>query len=175
MAQTDDFFYLGKITKLHAYEGKLTVFFDTDEPGKYATLNAVFIKKNEGLIPYFFSELKLNNNKAIVRFRDVDTAEQAAELVGKELYLPLDQLPELTGNKFYYHEIVGFSVVDDVHGDLGKIRQVLEYPNQALLQLFYRNREVLIPCNDEIIRHVDRKTKTLTVHLPDGLLDIYIT
>ena len=175
MAQTDDFFYLGKITKLHAYDGRLVLFFDTDEPEKYASLKAVFVKGKEELIPYFFSELRLNNNKAVVRFQDVDNTEKAGELVGKELYLPLDQLPELTGNSFYYHEVVGFTVKDDKSGVLGKVERVLEYPNQALLQLFHNDKEVLIPINDEIIRGVDRESKILTVHLPEGLLDIYLT
>ncbi len=174
MKAEDDFFYLGKITKLHAFGGKLVIFLDTDEPAKYENLKSVFVNGKDGLIPYFFSEFKRNNNRAIVKFQDVNTSEQASEMVGKELYLPLKELSPLTGNKFYYHEILGFEVIDKYFGIIGTVKDVLEYPNQAVIQVFYKKKEVLIPINDEIIILLDRDNKTIHVNLPEGLLYIYI-
>ena len=92
----------------------------------------------------------------------------------KKLYLPLSELPERKGNKFYFHEIIGFTVIDKEFGVIGTISKVLEYPNQAVMQIFHDNKEVLIPISDEIITEVKRKNKEIHVTAPDGLLNIYI-
>ncbi|MBT3175258.1 MAG: 16S rRNA processing protein RimM, partial [Lentimicrobiaceae bacterium] len=83
-----DYFYLGKVIKQHGYSGKLSIYFDTDEPEEYLNIEMVFINISGNLVPYFISELSLLNNKAVVSFADVNNDELARELVDKEIYLP---------------------------------------------------------------------------------------
>ena len=90
------------------------------------------------------------------------------------LYLPLTFLPELTGNKFYFHEVIGFSVVDQRRGNIGIIDRVIDQSVQAIFVLKYKTKEILIPVSDEIIIKVDRKNKTIKVDTPEGLIDIYL-
>lgn len=174
MEEFKEYFYLGKVTKPHGFEGKVTVYFDTDEPQEYADIELVHINIGGKLVPYFIESLSLLNNKAVVSFMDIDNIEKAESLVQKELYLPISLLPELTGNKFYYHEIPGMMVIDKIFGELGPIKEVLEYPNQAVLQVFYNEKEVLIPISKDIILNVDREQKIITIAAPEGLLDVYL-
>lgn len=175
MDDFNDYFYLGKVAKLHGYEGKLSIYLDTDEPQEYRDIKMIFMNIGGNLVPYFISEISILNNKAIINFMDVDDIEKAEGLINREIYLPVDMLPELTGNKFYYHEVKDMMVIDDNFGKLGQICNVLEYPNQAVLQVYYDNKEVLIPISDDIILNVDRKKNCMTIKAPDGLLDIYIS
>ncbi len=100
--------------------------------------------------------------------------EAASSLTNKNLYLPLASLPILKGNKFYFHEVIDFLLIDEIFGEIGKIKDILEYPNQALFQTFYKEKEVLIPINDQFINKVDRNKKEIHLTLPKGLLEIYI-
>jgi 16S rRNA processing protein RimM len=170
-----DYFYLGKVIKQHGYSGKLSIYFDTDEPEEYLNIEMVFINISGNLVPYFISELSLLNNKAVVSFADVNNDELARELVDKEIYLPLDLLPTLSGNKFYYHEVPGMMVEDKGFGKIGKVKAVLEYPNQAVLQVFHDKKEVLIPISNQIIVEFNRENSTIVVNAPDGLLDLYLS
>ncbi len=175
MIEFKDYFYLGKIVKLHGYEGKLSIYFDTDKPEEYIDIDVVYLNINGSLVPFFVESLSLLNNKAVVSFLDVDNLEKAQELVNKEIHLPISLLPVRSGNKFYYHEVPGMVVIDESFGELGPIKSVLEYPNIAVLQIFYKKNEVLIPISDEIILNVDRKENKMLVKSPEGLLDIYIS
>jgi len=170
----EDYYYLGKIIRLHGYEGMVSAYLDTDEPGEYEVLKLVFLKINNVPVPFFIQSISLLNNKALIQFEDVHTLEQAERLVQKEIYLPLSELPELTGKKFYYHEIKGFKVIDEQFGDIGNVKQVLEYPNQPLMQIMNEATEVLIPVSDEIIQKIDRKKKEIYIKAPEGLIDIYL-
>ncbi len=174
MGNFDDYFYLGKVIKPHGYQGRLSVFLDTDDPDEYLNLKVVFLDINGAPVPYFVEEMSLMNNKAVITFADIKSEEQAEKLIKKDIYLPLDQLPPLTGNQFYYHEITGMKLKDDTFGDIGTVSEVLEYSNQAIIQTFHNEKEVLIPISDEIIRLVDRDNNTLYLNLPEGLLEVYL-
>ncbi|PLW93964.1 MAG: 16S rRNA processing protein RimM [Marinilabiliales bacterium] len=170
----DDYFFLGRILKPHGFDGRLNAFLDVDEPDVYNDLKMVFVNFNNGLVPYFINHIQILNNKAIISFQDIDNLEKAELLQQKEMYLPIAELPERTGNKFYFHEVIGFQVIDASFGDIGPISEILEYPNQAVMQIFHDQKEVLIPIFGNIIQKVDRDKKEIHVEAPDGLIDIYL-
>lgn len=169
----EDCFYLGKVTKPWGVKGQVVLFLDVDTPEDYAGLDSAFVEVKGKLIPHFFHLDQLNGNKAVVTFEEI-TAEQAAALCGHSLYLPLDLLPKLEGNKFYFHEVVGFRVIDGEKGDIGTLSQVIEYPAQPLFQVMKNDVEILIPVIDEVIDKVDREKKTLYITAPKGLIDLYL-
>ncbi len=170
----ENYFYLGLITKTHGYDGKVVAFIDADDPTAYEAMEMVFLNIHGSLVPYFIEERSLKNNKLIVKFQDISTADEAAGLVKTELYLPLSALPRLSGNKFYYHEVKGFMVTDEAFGTVGVIEDILDYPAQAVMQVFHEGKEVLIPINDAVILKLDRKEKSILIKAPDGLLDLYL-
>jgi 16S rRNA processing protein RimM len=94
-------------------------------------------------------------------------------MINAELYLPLSTLPKLEGNKFYFHEVIGFKVIDSIDGEVGIIEEVNDQTAQTLLVIKDGEREILFPVVDELIERVDRKEQTIYVHFPDGLLDLY--
>jgi 16S rRNA processing protein RimM len=171
----NDFFYLGKIIKPIGGKGHLAVLLDVDDPGKYKKLETVFVAIDQNRIPYSVQSVELKaGNRAIFKFEDVDTPQDASPFSGHELYLPLDLLPRLKGKSFYHHEIVGFTVIDKIHGNIGTVGSVLDLPRQSLLQVKYGTREILIPMAEGVVRKVDRKNKIITVQSPEGLIDIYL-
>jgi 16S rRNA processing protein RimM len=170
----NDFFYLGMITKTFGYKGQVIVYLDTDEPEKYKTLDAVFVKDEEEMLPYMIEDFIYKGaNQAIVQFTDVD-GETAKNLVKTELYLPLSFLPPLTGNKFYFHEVIGFDVIDKEKGNIGKCVDFIEISRQPIMQIDYKGVEILIPAVDEVFETIDRAHKTISIIAPEGLIDIYI-
>lgn len=174
MNSFDDYFYLGHIINPHGFLGKVNAYLDTDEPQEYKELDAVFININGSLVPYFIQSIKILKQKAIISFQDVDNIEKSEFLTKKELYLPLSKLPSLTGNQFYFHEIDGFEIIDANYGSLGLLKEVIEYPSQSVLQVFYKKKEILIPINSNIIKKLDRDKKCIHIDAPDGLIEMYL-
>ena len=169
----DECYRLGNITKPFGYKGQMVFYLDVDSPQDYADLDSVFIETKTGLVPYFFKVDNINGNKAVVTFEDL-TPDEAHALAGHDLYLPLDLLPKLTGNQFYFHEVIGFRVVDSQHGDIGTLQSIIEYPAQPLFQIDKEGKEILIPIIDPVIKLVDRENKTLHIDAPNGLRELYL-
>ena len=171
--ETKDCFYIGKVTKPWGTKGQLVLFLDVDTPEDYLELDSAFVEIKGQLVPHFFCIDQLNGNKAVATFEEL-TPEQANALVGHELYLPLSLLPKLDGNRFYFHEVTGFRVIDSNHDDIGTLEQVIEYPAQPLFQIMKNGTEVLVPVIDEVIDKVDRTNKTLYITAPNGLIELYL-
>lgn len=174
----DECYYLGYVSKAIGNKGELAFKLDVDSPSSYEGLDVVLIqmqKNSKELVPFFVVSSNLQNN-ALLRVELEDIADQtlSKSLVGKELYLPLASLPPLEGNKFYFHEVIGFQVIDQKHGDLGKVKEVLDYPAGSLLETERAGKEILIPISDESIIKVDRISKSITVETPEGLIDLYL-
>lgn len=175
----DECYYLGYTSKVHGKQGELIIKLDVDFPEEYKKLESVLIQLNQkdnSLIPFFITNTQLQNNQSIkVKIDDIDTVDQAKLLVGKEVYLPLNTLPKLTGNKFYYHEVIGFKMIDTKLGDIGTLTIILDYPTQAIFGITNpQGKEILIPIIDEVIVTVDRDNKTITINPPDGLVELYL-
>ena len=171
----EGYFYLGKISKLFASKGALQVYLDTDSPQNYLKMESVFVRMNGQLIPFFIESLELRHNKnAIITFTDVDSIDMASLLLNCELFLPDAMLPPLTGSRFYYHEVKGFTVIDKDFGEAGIVEEVLEYPHQAVLRSLLKGREILIPITDEIILDVDREKRIIHTDAPEGLIELYL-
>ncbi|MBO4645059.1 MAG: 16S rRNA processing protein RimM [Bacteroidales bacterium] len=171
---SDAYFYLGHITKTFGYKGELCVYLDTDEPEKYGQLRAVFLMEGNEYIPYMIESIALRGGKnAIIKFMDVD-GEEAQSLVKSEIYLPISELPPLTGNKFYYHEVIGFEVIDRIKGGIGVCKDFIDVSQQPIMVVDFNDKEILIPAVDDIFENVDRDQKKLFVAAPEGLIDIYL-
>ncbi len=166
---------MGVVTRPQGIKGNVNLYLDVDSPKEYAEMESVFVEINKSLVPFFIDHLQLRGkNQAVCKFEGVDTEAEASKLVNAQLFLPLDVLPKLKGNKFYYHEVVGYTVVDQKHVEVGHISEVLEYPNNPLLQVQFNKKEILIPIREEVILNVDREKRQVLVNAPEGLIDIYL-
>lgn len=167
-------FNLGYISRRVGNFGDLAFVLDVDDPTRYQKLESVFVELNNALIPFFIKKIQLRGNTAVVSIEGIDTIEKAEGLIKSSIYLPLSFLPPLTGKKFYFHEMPGYSVIDKKHGAIGVVEEVLDYPQQAIFQIKFGEHEILIPAKDEFIISIDRKLKQLELDAPEGLIDLYI-
>ena len=171
----EDCFYLGKIVRKHSFKGEVVIKLDTDEPELYQNMESVFVELGNNLIPFFIDKSLLQKgNQLRVQFEDIYSEEEADSILKANVYLPLDLLPKLSGNKFYFHEIIGFKIVDANFGLVGTIDGVNDKTAQPLFEISNGDKEVFIPMIDDFIKKVDRANKTIEVETPQGLIELYL-
>lgn len=165
---------IGFVTKPHGLNGAVTITFDVDNPLQYQKLESVFLEISGRLVPFFISKIQVRDNSAIVEFEEINTRDQFEEIKSAKLFLPLNFLPQLSEDEFYYHEVVGFKVVDRNLGDLGTIAGFNTSGPQPIMVMKFKEKEVLIPASKEIVIKPNKQEKTMDVDLPEGLLEIYL-
>ncbi|WPY98982.1 ribosome maturation factor RimM [Christiangramia sp. OXR-203] len=172
----EDCFYLGRIVAKFSFKGEVLIKLDTDEPELYTEMESVFVEYNENLVPFFIERSYLHKSTLLrAKIEDIDTEQDAEDMIGAELYLPLEQLPQLPDDKFYFHEVIGFDVIDQQYGNIGKIVSINDTTAQALFEIDKDGKQILVPMNDEFIEKVDKKNKEIKVITPEGLVDLYLS
>ena len=170
----DDCFELGYIVRTHGVKGQVVAFFDVDYPEDYEELESVLLLMSGKLVPFFIERIEPQAGaKFIIKFEDLDSIVEAEKLKSTTLYLPLSELPELDEDQFYFHETVGYKVIDENLGELGTVKEFYEMPNQDLMAMEYQGHEILIPVADDIVLKTDKAAKKMFVKLPEGLMEVY--
>lgn len=173
--KTSDFVNIGKINKINRKTGEVTVVLGSNAPEVNEESEVLFIEIDGGLVPFFIAEF---NSSAIdhirVSIQDYEKPESAQRFLGLEVFILATKLQPNDRLHQYYSEIMGFRVSDKKHGIIGKIEDVIESPEQIILQIFDGKSEILVPFVEAFFVSIDNKDEILHLDLPDGLIDLYL-
>ena len=170
----EDCFFLGTIVGKYSFKGEVLIKLETDSPKSYLDLEGVLVNNPQCIGPFFIDSAQLQKTTLLrVKFEGVSNETEADQLIKKKVFLPLDQLPKLEGNRFYYHEIKDFIAIDQFEKKIGVIKSVNDSGPQALFMIDNNGTEILIPVHDNFITKLNREEKRIYLNLPDGLLEIF--
>lgn len=170
------FYCIGKISKTFGYQGKIIILFDNIEPSVFEEKEWFFVKIKQETVPFFITEYQpYRNFSAIIKFEDIDSETDARKLCGCEVYLPSGEKPEVLSDDLQYRVLEGFTFWDKPTGLKGKIHRISELPEQIIMQVFIREKEVLIPLHEDFIINIDYKKSVIKYQAPDGLIDFYLS
>jgi 16S rRNA processing protein RimM len=167
-------FYLGTIVAKYSFKGELLVKTDSDNINSYTTLKNIFIEIENRLVPYFLQKCLVHKSSLLrIKLDDISDDKTSSGLLKRKIYLPLKFLPSLKGNKFYYHEVIGFDIIDKEIGKVGAIVRINDQTSQHLFEIENKKKRIFIPIHDDLLDKIDRKNKIIYVNLPDGLVDLF--
>ena len=164
-----DCFFLGTIVSKFSYKGEILLKLDSDEI-KLKKLKTIFLEIEGALVPFEIKNVMLHKSSLLrIKLENIDSEKKANTIVKTKTYLPIKDLPKLNGNKFYYHEIISYTVLDLSLGNIGKVKEVNDQTSQPIIVVNNGLNEVMIPLVDDFLIEINRNKKTLTFDLPEGL------
>lgn len=170
----EDCYFLGKITRRHGLAGNVILKLDTDQPELYNKLESIFVEINGLLVPFFIEKSSWSKLDALnLAFKNSSEA-LVDQSLGKNVYLPLTTLPKLTGKQFYYHEVIGYEIMDQDNKDCGVIRSINDQTKQNYFVTNLYGKEVVIPLIKDWILEVNREERFIKIDLPEGLIDVFL-
>ena len=91
----------------------------------------------------------------------------------KSKHFTEDELPELPEDTYYIRDLIGMRVVTEDGAVLGTLSDVLQNTAQDVYEVQRAGEKpLLIPGVAAFIRQVDPAERTITVRLPEGLLEL---
>ena len=181
-ASPESLFLMGRCGRAHGVRGEVKVFPETDDPGRFADLDRVFVgERAEGAREHEVVGVRYQPQKGrtivLLRLSDVETRDAAEALRGLAVFAAEDDLPPLEDGEVYLHDLVGlaaWTVGDDGEAgeEVGVVREVLDGTAQPLLVVARDGRpDVLVPDVPEIVVEVDLGAGRILLDPPEGLLD----
>ena len=169
MIREEEVYKIGKLGKTHGVKGEISFLFDDDVFDRVEA-DYLVLCVDGILVPFFIEEYRFKSDStAIVKFEDIDTQERARELTGCDVYFPRDLADDDDG-ELSLSFLVGFDLVEAGSGkSIGRIASI---DDSTINLLFELEDGTLIPASDDLITAIDQQARTITMHLPEGLLEL---
>ena len=169
MIKKEDVYKIGRIGKAHGVKGEVTFNFNDDVFDR-VDAEYLILEVDGILVPFFMEEYRFRSDStALVKFEDIDTQDRARELTNCDVYFPRE-LSDNDEEEISWSFLVGFSIVDAQNGkNVGTIASIDDNTMNILFEL---EDGTLIPASEELIRDIDKDNKTITIALPEGILEL---
>jgi 16S rRNA processing protein RimM len=158
---------VGRITRAHGVQGELAVLVISEVPGRFADGETVWLEDGRTLT---VESSRPHKDRLLVRFREVQTREQAEALQRALLVVPESLSPELPEGSWWDHRIVGCAIETDTGRALGTVHDVIHTAaNDVWSAVDDEGTETLIPVLRDVILDVDIGAKRIVVREIPGL------
>ncbi len=161
---------VGKITGVHGLHGNLKVYSYSDSLDTYTSGCSVLLRDTAGAEKsYTVSGAKPYKKGVLLTLNGVAGIDAAEKLVGSELLVSKDLLPELEDDEFYWFEIIGMQVFTEAGDFLGTVKSIFPTGSNDVYVVKKKGVEILIPALESVILSIEPDRNSMTVDLPEGL------
>jgi 16S rRNA processing protein RimM len=112
------------------------------------------------------------HGRCVAKFRGIDSISDAEILVGYDVKIPTETLPDLEPGWFYTFQLKG-SRVFTVEGEyIGVLTDVLDTGGGEILKVDRDKEEILIPFAHSYLKEIDVDQQRIVVDLPEDLREL---
>lgn len=180
MITADEITAAGSFTKTHGLHGELHALLDID--ADYLLHDPCFILDIDGIfVPFFAESVRPKGHCAtLIKPEGVDSEQEAKLFVGKTIYVNRKALATFEHQNAgvdepggYADDFIGFTINDSTGTSLGEIVDIeTSTANTLFIVRTPSDKTLYVPVADEFVTAIDTEAHTITMQLPDGLLDL---
>ena len=165
-----DLFPIGRVTKPHGVQGKIKIGYFGVDFSQFRSYREIFIEDQMGrLQSYEILEATPQPPRLILQLKDIRTVEEARSLVGKEIYIRKECLPDLPEDEYYWMEIIGMEVETEEGKRIGRIKKIFPTGAHDIYVVQGERGEIFLPAVEGVIESIDRKKRRVRVTWMEGL------
>ena len=169
----DEFITIARVVKTQGRRGEVGVDLLTDFPERFEPGARVFaLRQNGERCELLINDVWPHKGMLILKFKGVDTMNDAEALQKSEIQVPLSERKQLESGTWYVSDLVGCTVTDNGR-EIGSVAEVEFGAGEAPLLIVRQGKqEHMIPLTEAFTERVDIGQKKIALHLPEGMLEI---
>ena len=165
-----DLVLLGVVIGVRGLKGDLRIKSFTADPEDLAAYGPLW--DEAGKVSYRLRVAGEVKGHLIARIEGVSNRTAAETLKGLKLHISRSALPDPEEDEFYHSDLIGLQAVTTSGEVLGTVSAVEDFGAGDVLEVAggpYKG--LVVPFTKEVVPEVDLEIGTVTVDLPDGLLE----
>jgi len=167
-----DLIAVGEFIKVFGIHGELVVRPMTDSMQRLRKLKRVFVGLNaDTAVEAAVDSVRVEGRGVRVKLSQVDDRDAARDIVGGLLFVDEADRVRLPKGRYFVHDVIGLTVIDEGHCVVGKVTDILRLPAHDVYVVRSGDREVMVPAVKEFIKGIDVEAKTMKVHLIEGMVE----
>jgi 16S rRNA processing protein RimM len=148
------FLVLGKLRRPHGVQGEIPLEVYTHLLELLVPESVVYVGEEHH--PYKIERTRYKNELLLIKFYEINDRTLVSTLTNQLVYVATEQLPSLSEDEFYLHQLIGLHVYEEDGTSLGILTEILETgANDVYLIEDESGGEILIPATEEMILEID--------------------
>jgi 16S rRNA processing protein RimM len=165
-----EYLVVGFLRRAHGVRGEMVMEIHTDFPERLTPDTKVFVGDEHQ--PMTIDGTRFHQEGLLVKFKGLDSPEEAARYRNQLVYVAAADRPPLPKGQYYHHELIGFVVMDEEKGFVGKLMEIMQTgANDVYVVSRPDGREVLLPVIPSVVLDIEADRRLIRVHLLDGLIE----
>jgi len=175
-----EFITLARVVKTQGRHGEVAAEMHSDVPGRFAKGMKLFAlpKLQDTRREFEVEDLWPHKGLIVLKFRGVDSMNDAELLIGSELQVPKAERADLETGWTYVSDLIGSKVLD--HGrEIGRIEDVQFGAGEAPLLIVVNaaGKKFDVPFAEAYLLGVDREgvdaaQRQVRMNMPEGMLEV---
>ncbi|MEZ0574868.1 ribosome maturation factor RimM [Halodesulfovibrio aestuarii] len=169
------FIEIGLIVKPHGLRGEVCVNYFADSP--FLLKGSVWLQKGKSNpVEHKVVSSRPHKGQELLTLESCRDRNCAEELRNVKVLVPDDELPELTEEEVYLHQLEGMNVILENGSIVGRISGFqFNLGAEVWVITTEDKKEVLFPATEEFVSDIDFEKATVTIAPPPGLLELYLS
>lgn len=160
---------IGKIIQLHGIRGYVKAVAYSGVTERFLALKTLYVELDDGTRGLILEDILLQQNSTLLKFKNIDSREEAAPFVGKDLLVPQEQKIDLPEDVYFIHDLIGLQVFDIEGNYLGVLQDVFVMAGNDVYQVKRGGEEILIPAVSEFVKEITLTERKMIVKTIEGL------
>ena len=162
---------IGQIVNTFGIKGQIKVKPFTDDIKRFDNLKEVYVEKNNTKKKYEIEEVKYHKDMVLIKFKSIETVEQAEKLKNSYITISRDSAEELEEDRYYIVDLLGLEVYTDEQILLGILEDIFNTgSNDIYVVKSSDGKQILLPAIKDVVKNIDIENKKITVHIIPGLI-----
>ncbi len=163
---------VGTIPKTHGLKGEFKFHPYVTEPDILNSLNHLKLRDDqEQETELVIESLRGMPGKLIVKFKDINSIDDAEAYTGQTVLAPKADFKELPTGEYYWFQVIGLNVYDEDGRHYGQVEDIIETGSNDVYIVRDGAKEVLIPMIDWVVKSIDLEEKKLIFDNVEGLIE----
>ena len=153
---------VGKINGFFGLQGWVKVFSYTNPRTNILNYSPWSIKVDGNFQSIDITSGREQSKTIVAHIKGIDNREDSQKFIGQDIYINKQQLPELTQGEYYWHELIGFDVINKDEERLGTVDYFVETGANDVL-VVKGKKEYWIPYIEPFLVSIDSKNNKILV------------
>ena len=153
---------IGKINGFFGLQGWVKVFSYTNPRTNILNYSPWSIKVDGNFQSIDITSGREQSKTIVAHIKGIDNREDSQKFIGQDIYINKEQLPELTQGEYYWHELIGFDVINKDEERLGTVDYFVETGANDVL-VVKGKKEYWIPYIEPFLVSIDSKNNKILV------------
>jgi 16S rRNA processing protein RimM len=158
---------IGKVLKTQGIKGELKIFPYVDFLEHIEELDSLFIDDKE----FRVQNVRIHKDFFVIKLEGIESIHDGEPFRGGLIKIPKERLRKLSPGEFFWHDLIGMTVVDEEGRSYGKIKSIFPTGSNDVFVIESGGKEILLPAIKDVIKKVALQEKRVVIHLMEGLFE----